>query len=484
MNFSAFGFSEPIHKAIDDMGFSAPTPIQQKAIPAMRKGADVIGRSQTGTGKTLAFALPAIEKIDAHIEKPYAQVLIMCPTRELAQQNDEQVARLAKYMPDIRTACLYGGASMNKQIFELKTANVIIGTPGRIMDHLRRKTLRLDHIKLAVLDEADGLLSVGGYEDLVRFLTQAPESRQTVLFSATMSPDIMRITDEFLTDPELIQIDKQQTTVSNITQGYVRVAGGAKKDALLLLLRYYDPKRAIVFCNTKKMVDELTAFLNAEGFPSECLHGDINQAQRTRVMNDFKSAKTTLLIATDVAARGIDVNDIAYIINYDIPQNAEYYIHRIGRTARAGKSGTAVTIASGSRQVAALKEIAQQTKSAIDLLTIPTSREVKSKAIEGYIREIADTIDNAETQQFKGMYDELTAMGYTPDKIAQAALALQYGKSAAKLQDIKEVAAEKEPAARRGKKQPAFPQNGRGKRQPYQKESYGNNKKQGKTRAR
>ncbi len=337
---------------------------------------------------------------------------MLCPTRELALQNYEQVSRLAKYLPAVRTACLYGGAPMNKQIFDLKTANFIIGTPGRIMDHLRRKTLRLDHIKLAVLDEADEMLSMGFKEDMEEILTQAPATRQTVLFSATMSPEIMRITDEFLTEPELIQIDKQQATVSNITQGYVRVAKGAKKDALLLLLRYYGPKLAIIFCNTKKMVDELSAFLNAEGFAAESIHGDINQGQRTRVMTDFKSSKTTLLVATDVAARGIDVNDIEYIINYDIPQSAEYYIHRIGRTARAGKSGTAVTIISGGKQVEALKDIARQTNVQIDVLTIPTGRDVKNKAKDGFIREIEETIKNEDTAQFKGMYDALAASGY------------------------------------------------------------------------
>lgn len=483
-DFLTLNFSEPIQKAINEMGFVAPTPIQREAIPAIRKGVDVIGRSQTGTGKTLAFALPAAEKIEERIEKPYAQVLVMCPTRELAQQNYEQITKLVKYIPYIHTACLYGGASMNKQIFELKTANFIIGTPGRIMDHMRRKTLKLDHIKLVVLDEADEMLSMGFKEDMEAILTEASETRQTVLFSATMSRGIMHITDEFLTDPELIQIDKEQTTVTGVSQSYVSVSKGRKKDALLLLLRYYSPKLAIIFCNTKKMVDELTEFLSAEGFSAESIHGDINQVQRTRVMTDFKSSKTTLLVATDVAARGIDVNDIEYIINFDIPQSSEYYIHRIGRTARAGKSGTAITIASSAQQVMTIKEMSKEIKTAINLLTIPTTVEVKNKTMKDFIVEIVKTIKNEDIGQFKNMYDELVAMGYSPDKIAQAVLMLQYGKNAAKLKEIKDVATEKEPVRQNRNKPFIHAQNNKGKKNPYQKEFYGKSKKPVKGKSR
>ena len=324
VTFEELGLAPKTMQALDEMGFEQPTQIQAQSIPLIRSGVDVIGRSQTGTGKTMAFAIPAIEKINTHEEKPTVQVLIMCPTRELAQQGCEEIKRLTKFQSGIRPVEVYGGAPMDRQIVKLKRANLVIGTPGRIMDHMRRKTLKLDRVKLVVLDEADEMLSMGFKEDMETILRETPETRQTVLFSATMPPSIMALTKEFQKDPQVIQINKKQVTLDNIQQHYVDVPMGRKTDTLKLLLYYYNPSLSIVFCNTKKMVDEITESLNKSGFNAEGLHGDLKQSQRTTVMDKFRYGSTSVLVATDVAARGIDVNDVDYVFNYDIPQNNEY----------------------------------------------------------------------------------------------------------------------------------------------------------------
>ena len=340
--FEALITDSRILRALEDMAFEQPTEIQSQAIPLMRSGADIIARSQTGTGKTMAFAIPAIEKISTQEDKPTVQVLIMCPTRELALQCSEEIKKLTKYIGGIRPAEVYGGASMEHQITRLKRANIVIGTPGRIMDHMRRKTLKLDNVRLVVLDEADEMLSMGFKEDMETILRDTPESRQTALFSATMPPSILAITNEFQKDPQMVQVSRQQVTLDNILQQYVDVPMGRKEDALKLLLYYYEPSLAMVFVNTKKMADELTESLQKSGFQAEALHGDLKQSQRNTVMERFRYGSTAILVATDVAARGIDVNDVQFVFNYDIPQNNEYYVHRIGRTGLVRISGVTV----------------------------------------------------------------------------------------------------------------------------------------------
>ena len=424
-------------QALDEMGFENPTEIQAQSIPLIRSGVDVIGRSQTGTGKTMAFAIPAIEKINTHEEKPSVQVLIMCPTRELAQQGCEEIKRLTKFQSGIRPVEVYGGAAMDRQIVKLKKANLVIGTPGRIMDHMRRKTLKLDRVKLVVLDEADEMLSMGFKEDMETILRETPETRQTVLFSATMPPSIMALTKEFQKDPQVVQVNKKQVTLDNIQQHYIDVPMGRKSDALKLLLHYYNPSLSIVFCNTKKMVDEITESLNKSGFNAEGLHGDLKQSQRTTVMDKFRYGSTSILVATDVAARGIDVNDVEYVFNYDIPQNNEYYVHRIGRTGRIGKQGTSITICSGRRQVAALNEIVRAVKSKITEIPVPTSADIRKRLNEKNAEIVEQAINEQPSQVYTDMLNSLLEKGYSLFDIATAALQLNFSEKEIKIEDIK-----------------------------------------------
>ena len=357
VKFSELGLLEEMQRAIDELGFETATDIQAEAIPAVREGRDVIGKSQTGTGKTLAFAIPAIEKIDRDEAETSVQVLILCPTRELAQQGADEIKKLTRFMQGVWVTDVYGGAPMDRQIAHLRKCNLVIGTPGRVMDHMRRGTLSLANVKLVVLDEADEMLSMGFREDIETILKDVPETRQTVLFSATMPDPILELTETYLTEPHMIEINREQVTLDNIRQIYVDVPMGRKLDALNLLLRAYEPRLCMIFCNTKAMVEEVTQYLVRNGFAAEALHGDLNQSQRTRVMDAFKSARIPLLVATDVAARGIDVNDIDYVINYDVPGHDEYYVHRIGRTGRARRKGVAWSLVSNFPEQARLEDI-------------------------------------------------------------------------------------------------------------------------------
>lgn len=441
--FSELEINLDINRVLDEMGFTNPTDIQNKAIPAIRSGVDVIGKSQTGTGKTIAFAIPAIEKIDIEQEKPTAQVLIICPTRELAQQGYAEIKKLIKYMPEIKVVDIYGGVSMERQISKLKKAHIVIGTPGRIKDHLKRRTLKLQNIKMVVLDEADEMLSMGFKEDIDTILKTAPDTRQTVLFSATMPPAIMNIIDTFLKNPLLIQIDKEQVTVNKIAQNYIDVPKGKKKEVLNLLLHYYGSKLTIIFCNTKRMVDDLTKFLRKNGFSAECLHGDIRQNERSRVMSNFKNAKTPILVATDVAARGIDVKDVEYVINYDIPQNSEYYIHRIGRTARGGKTGTSITMTNNRKQVTDLKMILKETNSKIKKLDIPTKNDINSKNSKDNMSVIISALKR-ENNLHDEMISDLKDLGYSENQIAKAALNLYFGETKENIVKIEDISINKE----------------------------------------
>lgn len=427
LSFLELGLTPKVKRAIDEMGFETATGIQSQAIPIIRTGADVIGRSQTGTGKTMAFAIPAIELIDTHEERPTVQILILCPTRELAQQACDEIRKLTKYKTGVKPVDVYGGAPMDRQIFALKKANIVIGTPGRVMDHMRRKTLKLNNLKMIVLDEADEMLSMGFKEDIETILTDTPANRQTVLFSATMPPSILALTKEFQRDPQMIEINSRQVTLDNITQNYMDVPMGRKMDALKLMLHYHRPTLSIIFCNTKRMVDEVTENLNKSGFEAEGLHGDMKQSQRTKVMDGFKFGKTTILVATDVAARGIDVNNIEYVINYDIPQSTEYYVHRIGRTARAGKSGCAVTICSGRRQVLLMRDIAREVKAEITAMPIPTVADVGERHREHNRTLVEKAIEAGNGENYTDTVEQLVAAGHDPKVIAAAALAMHFG---------------------------------------------------------
>ncbi|MDE5859476.1 MAG: DEAD/DEAH box helicase, partial [Oscillospiraceae bacterium] len=356
MLFSELGLSEEVLKAVKQIGFEEATEIQSKTIPLLMAGKDVIGRSHTGTGKTAAFGIPAVESVDRN-EKNRVQVIILCPTRELAMQACGELDKFSAFMPWVRTCAVYGGADIEKQIVQLKRgANIVVGTPGRVMDHINRRTLKLDGIRTIILDEADEMLNMGFREDIETILEYVPEQRQTVLFSATMPEQIMAITEQYQHEPTVVGVEEKSRTVDSVEQWYFDVPSGRKTDALQMLLLAYEPKLSMIFCNTKRMVDELTEQLVSKGFRAAGLHGDMKQSSRTQVLNAFKSGRINILIATDVAARGIDVDDVDAVFNYDIPQDNEYYIHRIGRPGRAGKTGAAYTISSGRRQISELMD--------------------------------------------------------------------------------------------------------------------------------
>ncbi len=436
MTFEELNLMPELQRAVEAMGFETPTDIQAQAIPLLRAGADVIGRSQTGTGKTMAFAIPAVELIDREEKDPTVQVLILCPTRELAQQGGDEIKKLTRFMLNIWPAEVYGGAAMDRQMAKLKRCNLVIGTPGRVMDHMRRGTLTLEHVKLVVLDEADEMLSMGFREDIETILQDVPEAHQTVLFSATMPDAILELTDRFLRDPQLVEINAAQVTLDQITQRFMEVPMGRKLDALNLLLRSAEPTRCMIFCNTKLMVDEVSAYLNRNGFGCEGIHGDMNQSQRTRVMEGFKAARIPILVATDVAARGIDVNDVDYVINYDIPQNSEIYVHRIGRTGRAGKAGNAITIASGRRQFFYMKDIARLVKSEIEPMPIPTVKEIRAKRNEKGLERLRAALNEEIPMEFQTIVARLMAEGHEPALIASAAARLLLEQDDSLLQDI------------------------------------------------
>ena len=355
MKFEELQIDDRILRAVEDMGFEEASPIQAKAIPVVLEGKDIVGQAQTGTGKTAAYSIPMLQKIDPSVKK--VQAIVLCPTRELAVQVAEEIRRLAKYMSDIKVLPVYGGQEIVRQIKSLKTGvQIVVGTPGRVMDHMRRKTVRFDNVSMVILDEADEMLDMGFREDMETILTGTPEDRQTVLFSATMPKAIMDIAKKFQKDAEVVKVVRKELTVENIDQYYYEVRPKNKNEVLCRLIDIYNPRLSVVFCNTKKKVDELISELKGRGYFADGIHGDMKQTQRDRVMSDFREGKTEILIATDVAARGIDVSNVDVVFNYDLPQDEEYYVHRIGRTGRAGKEGLAFSFISG-KEVYKLKDI-------------------------------------------------------------------------------------------------------------------------------
>ena len=342
IRFEELNLDTRILRAVEEMGFEEASPIQAKAIPVVMEGKDIIGQAQTGTGKTAAFGIPLLQKIDP--KNKHLQAIVLCPTRELAIQVADEIRALAKFMHGIKVLPIYGGQNITHQIKALKSGiQIVIGTPGRVMDHMRRRTLKVETVKMIVLDEADEMLNMGFREDIETILKEMSEERQTVLFSATMPKPIMEIAREYQKDAQIIKVIKKELTVPKIEQYYYEVKAKNKAEVLTRLLDMYSPKLSLVFCNTKKGVDELVDKLEGRGYFAEGLHGDMKQQQRDRVMKKFRDGKTEILVATDVAARGIDVDDVEAVFNYDLPQEDEYYVHRIGRTGRAGRTGRSFT---------------------------------------------------------------------------------------------------------------------------------------------
>ena len=360
-------------RAVKEMGFEEASPIQTQAIPAATEGRDLIGQAQTGTGKTAAFGLPLLERIDPEVKK--VQALVLLPTRELAMQVAEEFRRFAKFMHGVKILAVYGGQEMGKQIRALHGVNVVVGTPGRVMDHMRRHTIKTEWIHTVVLDEADEMLNMGFLEDMETILSQLPEERQTMMFSATMPPAIVEISQRFLKEPMMVQVAKKELTVPKITQYYYQVSQENKAEVMSRLLDMYTPKLSIVFCNKKRQVDELARELQERGYLAEGLHGDLKQEQRDQVMNRFRQGRTNILVATDVAARGIDVGAVEAVFNYDIPQDDEYYVHRIGRTGRAGREGMAFSFVVG-RELYKLRDIQRYCKGVMIPQAVPTLAEL------------------------------------------------------------------------------------------------------------
>ena len=437
MKFDELNIDERILRAIEDMGFEETSPIQTQAIPAVCEGIDVVGQAQTGTGKTAAYTIPMLMKIDPQIKKP--QAIVLCPTRELAVQVAEEIRKLAKYMSDIKVLPVYGGQEIVRQIKSLKTGvQIIVGTPGRVMDHMRRKTVKFDNINMVILDEADEMLDMGFREDMETILTETPEDRQTVMFSATMPKAIMDIARNFQKDARIIKVVRKELTVSNIEQFYYEVRPKNKTEVLCRLIDIYNPRLSVVFCNTKRQVDELISELKGRGYFADGIHGDMKQQQRDRVMDDFRSGKVDILIATDVAARGIDVDDVDMVFNYDIPQDEEYYVHRIGRTGRAGRSGMALSFISG-KEVYKLKDIERYCKTKILAKPVPSLDDVKNTKLDNMFDKIRQTIEEGGLTDIVNLVEEhVNQEEYTSMDMAAALLKMLIGDTLDREDEVEE----------------------------------------------
>lgn len=425
--FNELNISSEVMKAVEEMGYENATDIQAQAIPLIMEGKDVLGRSNTGTGKTAAFGIPAIEMVEAGNKLPNA--LIICPTRELVTQVATELRKFSKYKEGIKIVPIYGGQPIDSQIKLLKRGcGIVVGTPGRIMDHLRRKTLRLNDTRMVILDEADEMLNMGFKEDIEEILNSMPaeNEHQTVLFSATWPADILKITEQFQKDPVRVEIKSSQRTIDTVEQIYYDVPRGKKANALRVLLNHYDPDLCMIFCNTKKMVDDLCTELNQHDIKALSLHGDMKQEFRTRVMDQFRNGGATILIATDVAARGIDVDDIDLVVNFDLPQDNEYYIHRVGRTGRAGKKGLAITLVSGGKQRGGIKDIIRYTKTNVVRHSLPTSAQMIEANRNAFVATVKEACDEGITEESIEIANELMAEGIALENIISALISMTY----------------------------------------------------------
>lgn len=402
-SFTELGLSQELLKAVEDLGFEEPSPIQVLAIPALLTGKDAVGQAQTGTGKTAAFGLPILEKLTSG---KGVQALVLCPTRELAIQVSEELSKLAVHKRGVSVLPIYGGQPIERQLRALaKGAQVVVGTPGRVIDHLQRGTLRLGDARIVVLDEADEMLDMGFREDIELILEQSPADCQRVLFSATMPQPIRELSKRFLREPEMLTIAHKMLTVPAIEQVYYEVRPYQKMDALCRVLDSQGFRKALVFCATKRSVDEITVHLQQRGYQADGLHGDMNQTQRDRVMNRFRTDGIEILVATDVAARGIDVDDVDAVINYDIPHDVEGYVHRIGRTGRAGREGKAFTFVTVREQYK-IREIIRYTKARIQPGQLPTLRDVNNIRTSKLLDEVRQTLAECPLDRWRVLVED------------------------------------------------------------------------------
>lgn len=404
ITFEEMGLSQPVIRALAKMGFEGATAIQEQAIPPAMAGRDIIGQAQTGTGKTAAFGIPLVEKIER--SDTAVKGLIVTPTRELAVQVAEEINTIGQ-VKGIRALPIYGGQDINRQIRSLKNRpQVIVGTPGRLMDHMRRKTLRLEQVSFAVLDEADEMLNMGFIEDIETILQEVPAERQTLLFSATMPGPVQELARRFMRDPEFIKIKSKEVTLPNTDQHFIELHERQKFDVLCRLLDVQGPALAIVFGRTKRRVDELSEALKKRGYSAEGIHGDLTQAKRDSVMRNFKHGNSEILVATDVAARGLDISGVSHVYNFDIPQDPESYVHRIGRTGRLGKAGAAVTLVT-PREIYQLRLIEIATKRKILRHPIPTLNEALEEQQRLTVEKLLRVVEQKEMHQYQELAQTL-----------------------------------------------------------------------------
>ncbi|EQK44773.1 DEAD/DEAH box helicase family protein [[Clostridium] bifermentans ATCC 638] len=429
VKFDDLPINENIKKAVLEMGFEEPSPIQVQAIPKIITGVDIIGQAQTGTGKTAAFSIPILDMVDP--EDKSLQAVVLCPTRELAIQVSSEIRKIGKYMHGIKTLPVYGGQPIDRQIKSLKSGvQIVIGTPGRIIDHINRKTLKLDKVKMVILDEADEMLDMGFREDIEMILNETPENRQTTFFSATMPKGILDLTKRFQKNPEHVRIVRKELTVPNIKQYYIETKAANKLEVLCRLVDVYNPKLSVVFCNTKRGADELVSDLQARGYFADALHGDLKQTQRDIVMDKFRNGTIDILVATDVAARGIDVDDVEAVFNYDLPQDEEYYVHRIGRTGRAGRNGVSFTFVFG-KSMRKMKDIERYTKSKLEKHSIPSISDVEEKKVSLFFDQVKSTIEEGHlTKQVQWLENFCKEEDYDTLDIAAALVKLALGDQA------------------------------------------------------
>ncbi|MEM2124287.1 MAG: DEAD/DEAH box helicase [Methanolinea sp.] len=423
LSFADLALPDPIACAVRDLGFEEPTPIQALAIPAIREGRDVVGQAHTGTGKTAAFGIPLLEGIDP--SRPVVQALVLCPTRELAIQVSEELQKLSKYMGGVSVLPVYGGQPIERQVPALRRGvHVAIATPGRLLDHLSRRTVDLSATRMVVLDEADEMLDMGFAEDIARIFSRLPKERQNVFFSATMSDEILALSREFLKDPLVVRVVHGELSVPGIEQRYFEVRESEKVDVLSRLLDYYDPDLALVFCNTKRRVEEVASRLQARGYLAEALHGDMDQKERERVMARFRAGATGILVATDVAARGIDVENIGIVFNYDVPQDPEYYVHRVGRTGRAGREGKAFTFVSG-KEMWKLREIQKYARIRIARHAVPKDADLEERRFLQLTGKVREAIARGGLEPFVARVEQMMGEDHTSLEVAAALLSMQ-----------------------------------------------------------
>ena len=433
VRYDESGLDERIIRAVTEMGFEYMSPIQKAAIPVMIQGKDIIGQAQTGTGKTAAFGIPLLQQVDP--TNKHLQAVVLCPTRELAMQAADDIRDFAKFMFGIKVLAVYGGQDISRQIKALSNGvQIVVGTPGRVMDHMRRHTMKMKDVKVLVIDEADEMLDMGFREDIETILQGMPEERQTALFSATMPDAILKITKTYQKpDAEYIKMTPKEITVAAIEQAYYRVPQKMKEEVLVRLMDYYSPARSLIFCNTKRMVDQLAESLKGKGYLADGLHGDLSQNQRDTVMNLFRSGRINILIATDVAARGIDVSGVEAVFNFDIPEDIEYYVHRIGRTGRAGRSGKSFTLV-GGREMYKLREIEKVCHTKIEERHVPKAKEITRVKSQKVFAEVIDIIENGDITSVLEFVNQKVEEGeYTAEQLAAGFMKLKMG---ADLEDL------------------------------------------------